>query len=117
MSNKNVMGDFKEVMENVISMDSKEFSKTLDEEKKKMLELKKQYPNNPLFSQMTGEDFDITQEEFVDMCKMILSGNMSDTLTETFKFMQGGMKEEEEEKEIEGCVPELSDESDDDIQG
>lgn len=116
MSNKNSMDDFKEVMESVISMDSKEFKNTLEEEKKKMLDLQKQYPNNPLFSQMTGGDFDISKEEFVSMCKMILTGNMSDTLSEAFKFMQG---DTENEEETEGSAPKeiIDDDDNDNIEG
>jgi hypothetical protein len=80
--------DFKSVMNSVTNMNSVEFTKTLEEERKKMLSLKKQFPNNPLFSQMDSGDFDISQEEFVDMCKLILTGNMSETLTNAFNFMQ-----------------------------
>ena len=101
--------DFKNVMDSVSKMDSTQFAKTLEEERKKMLSLKKQYPNNPLFSQMDSEDFNISQDEFVDMCKLIMTGNMSDTLSEAFNFM-GLNNEGQVEKDTEGCLP--SDDSD-----
>ena len=99
--------DFKSVMDSVTNMNSKEFSKTLEEERQKMLSLKKQFPNNPLFSQMDSADFDISQEEFVDMCKLILTGNMSETLTNTFNFMQDNndSKSDEVHTDVEGDVP------------
>ena len=89
--------DFKDVMKSITKMDSKEFGKTLEEEKKKMLELKKQYPNNPLFSQMDSEDFDISQDDFLEMCELITSGNISETLSEAFSFLgnMGGEKVDE----------------------
>ena len=96
--------DFKNVMDSVSKMDSTQFAKTLEEERKKMLSLKKQYPNNPLFSQMDSEDFNISQDEFVDMCKLIMTGNMSDTLSEAFNFM-GLNNEGQVEKDTEGCLP------------
>lgn len=115
MSKKNnkegpINDDFKNVMDSVGKMDSKQFSKTLEEERKKMLSLKKQYPNNPLFSQMNSEDFNISQDEFMDMCKLIMTGNMSETLSDAFNFM-GGNNESKEDKNTEGCLP--SDDSDD----
>ena len=102
-----VNNDFKSVMESVGSMNSKEFSKTLDEERKKMLNLKKQYPNNPLFSQMSGEDFDISQDEFMDMCKLILTGNMSETLTNAFNFMNENNDSNTDDinNDVEGDIP------------
>jgi len=100
----NSENDFQNVMESVSQMDSKQFMKTLEEERKKMLTLKKQYPNNPLFSQMTGEDFDISQGEFMDMCKMILTGNMSDTLSEAFNFIGGNVQTQDSEGNIEGNI-------------
>lgn len=87
---ENMNEDFKSVMESVTNMNSKEFSNTLEKEKQKMLSLQKQFPNNPLFSQMSGEDFEISQDEFVDMCKLILTGNVSETLSNAFNFMEGG---------------------------
>jgi len=103
--NKESNQDFISVMDSVTRMDSTTFSKTLDEEKKKMLALKKQFPNNPLFNQMENEDFDISQEDFVDMCKLILNGNMSDTLSNAFKFMNNDNKvegNESKDNDIEG---------------
>ena len=73
-----------------------------------MLSLKQQFPNNPLFSQMNSEDFDISQEEFVDMCKLILTGNMSETLSNAFNFMQENQELNNENKgatDIEGGIP------------
>lgn len=97
--NKDSNQNFNSVMESVTSMDTKTFSKTLDEEKKKMLELKKQFPNNPLFNQMDDEDFDISQDEFIDMCKLILNGNMTETLSNAFNLMT---KDNENKDDIEG---------------
>ena len=102
--------DFKNVMESVGKMDSNQFAKTLEEERKKMLSLKKQYPNNPLFSQMDSEDFNISQDEFMDMCKLIMTGNMSETLSEAFNFMGGNM-ESKGDTNAEGYLPsDVSDE-------
>tara|TARA_Y100000991_G_scaffold215659_1_gene207172 strand:+ start:249 stop:629 length:381 start_codon:yes stop_codon:yes gene_type:complete len=101
--------DFKSVMESVGKMDSNQFAKTLEEERKKMLSLKRQYPNNPLFSQMDSEDFNISQDEFMDMCKLIMTGNMSETLSEAFNFIGGN--EKNSNQNAEGCLP--SDDSDD----
>ena len=106
--------DFKSVMESVGKMDSNQFAKTLEEERKKMLSLKNQYPNNPLFSQMSSEDFDISQDEFMDMCKLIMTGNMSETLSEAFNFM-GGDNGSKESKNAEGCLP--SDDSEEEEEG
>ena len=96
-------------MESVGKMDSNQFAKTLEEERKKMLSLKRQYPNNPLFSQMDSEDFNISQDEFMDMCKLIMTGNMSETLSEAFNFIGGN--EKNSNQNAEGCLP--SDDSDD----
>ena len=97
--------DFNSVMKSVGEMDSNQFAKTLDEERKKMLDLKKQYPNNPLFSQMSGEDFDISQEEFMDMCKLILTGNMSETLSDAFNFIGNNSEDKLNVENAEGCMP------------
>ena len=110
MSKKNtkdnsINQDFKSVMESVGQMDSNQFAKTLNDERKKMLNLKKQYPNNPLFSQMSGEDFDISQEEFMDMCKLILTGNMSETLSEAFNFVGNNVGDEVNVENAEGSMP------------
>lgn len=97
--------DFKSVMDSITQMNSADFYKTLQEEKKKMLDLKNQHPNNPLFSQMDSEDFDISQEEFLEMCELITSGNISETLSEAFSFLGNMGGEKEDEKDIEGCLP------------
>ena len=117
-----VNNDFKSVMESVGSMNSQEFAKTLEEERKKMLNLKKQYPNNPLFSQMSGEDFDISQEEFMDMCKLILTGNMSETLSEAFSFVGNNVGDKTNDSNAEGGMPtdesqDLDNNSNNDIEG
>ena len=120
MSKKNtkdnsINQDFKSVMESVGQMDSNQFAKTLNDERKKMLNLKKQYPNNPLFSQMSGEDFDISQEEFMDMCKLILTGNMSETLSEAFNFVGNNVGDEVNVENAEGSMP--NDESEEEEDG
>ena len=113
--------DFKSVMNSVTNMNSLEFSNTLEKEKQKMLSLKKQFPNNPLFSQMSGEDFDISQDEFVDMCKLILTGNVSETLSNAFNFMDGGMGNGDDTnlEDVEGSNPNTDEkeENNNDIEG
>ncbi len=113
--------DFKSVMDSVTNMNSSEFSNTLEKEKQKMLSLKKQFPNNPLFSQMSGEDFDISQDEFVDMCKLILTGNVSETLSNAFNFMGGDMENGDDTnlEDVEGSNPNTDEKQDNnnDIEG
>lgn len=92
-------------------MKGDEFMKLLEEEKKKLFNLKKDNPNNPLFSMLNDSDVDISQEDFIDTCQTLMNGDLTDNISQLFmgdalnnlkieneNKPEGGLLEEEDNK-------------------
>lgn len=74
---KNLLGDIQ-------NMKNDDFMKLLEEEKKKLFDLKKENPNNPLFGMLNDSDIDISQEDFIDTCQTLMNGDLTENISQLF---------------------------------
>lgn len=74
---QNLLGDIQH-------MENKSFIKLLEDEKKKLMNMKKENPNNPLFQMLNDEEIDISQEDFIETCKTLMNGDITDNISKLF---------------------------------
>jgi len=74
---QNLLGDIQQ-------MDNQSFMKLLEEEKKKLFELKKENPNNPLFNMLNDDEIDISQEDFIETCQTLMNGDVTENISKLF---------------------------------